>query len=117
MWKTALFLMFTLAIVPIITFQFDDPLSALQMASLKEVTAVYLVFAVLCFVVSSLTDNYSQVDKLWSIMPVVYAWLIAWRGDLEGRGEPDPLHSRRRGRGPVERRARNRQRRGAGWPR
>lgn len=30
--------------------------------------------ALLCFVVSSISKNYSQVDKLWSIIPVVYAW-------------------------------------------
>lgn len=29
----------------------------------------------LTFVVSSLTGNYSQVDKLWSILPVLYAWI------------------------------------------
>mmetsp|Transcript_4282 Transcript_4282/g.7675 ORF Transcript_4282/g.7675 Transcript_4282/m.7675 type:complete len:124 (+) Transcript_4282:137-508(+) len=30
--------------------------------------------ALLCFVVSSISKNYSQVDKIWSIIPVVYAW-------------------------------------------
>lgn len=85
MWKTALFLIFTLAVVPIVTFQFDDPLSVLQWATLREVAIVYLAAATLCFIVSSLTDNYSQVDKLWSVMPVVYAWMIAWRGDFESR--------------------------------
>ena len=34
-------------------------------------------FATLCFVTSSITGNYSQVDKLWSITPVVYAWICA----------------------------------------
>ncbi|GBG29064.1 Hypothetical Protein FCC1311_052862 [Hondaea fermentalgiana] len=29
-----------------------------------------------CFVTAELTDNLSQTDKLWSIMPVVYAWVI-----------------------------------------
>lgn len=29
--------------------------------------------ALLCFIVSELTRNYSQVDKLWSIMPVIYS--------------------------------------------
>jgi steroid 5-alpha reductase family enzyme len=37
--------------------------------------------ALLCFVVGELTRNVSQVDKLWSIAPVVYAWcLAAWAG-------------------------------------
>lgn len=29
--------------------------------------------AVICFLVSELTGNYSQVDKLWSLMPVLYS--------------------------------------------
>lgn len=28
------------------------------------------------FVIGSATGNYSQVDKLWSIVPVVYSWLV-----------------------------------------
>lgn len=31
--------------------------------------------AFLTFVVSSATGNFSQVDKLWSIMPAIYAWM------------------------------------------
>jgi steroid 5-alpha reductase family enzyme len=32
--------------------------------------------AVLSFVVSTLSGNYSQVDKIWSILPVVYTWML-----------------------------------------
>jgi steroid 5-alpha reductase family enzyme len=28
------------------------------------------------FVTSSLTGNYSQVDKLWSVIPFVYCWIV-----------------------------------------
>jgi steroid 5-alpha reductase family enzyme len=34
---------------------------------------IILTGAVVCFLVSELTGNYSQVDKLWSLMPVVYS--------------------------------------------
>jgi steroid 5-alpha reductase family enzyme len=34
---------------------------------------VMLVTALVCFFVSEITRNYSQVDKLWSIMPIVYS--------------------------------------------
>ena len=34
--------------------------------------SVMLIAATVCFIVSELTRNYSQVDKLWSIMPIVY---------------------------------------------
>jgi len=29
----------------------------------------------LCFIVSEITRNYSQVDKLWSLLPPVYSWV------------------------------------------
>lgn len=38
---------------------------------------VLVSVSLICFIVSELTDNYSQVDKLWSIVPLVYAW-TAW---------------------------------------
>mmetsp|Transcript_33168 Transcript_33168/g.103440 ORF Transcript_33168/g.103440 Transcript_33168/m.103440 type:complete len:301 (+) Transcript_33168:66-968(+) len=38
-------------------------------------------FIVLCIVVSTLTGNVSQVDKLWSITPAVYAWTLSDLGD------------------------------------
>ena len=34
---------------------------------------VMLTVVVVCFLVSEITKNYSQVDKLWSLMPIVYA--------------------------------------------
>lgn len=33
--------------------------------------------AMLCFTVSEITGNYSQVDKLWSLIPVLYSWITA----------------------------------------
>ena len=77
MWKIALFLIFTLIAVPIITFYYDEPLTAIQIKSLTTQLIVYAIAAAICFVLSSLTDNYSQVDKLWSIMPVPYVWIAA----------------------------------------
>lgn len=35
--------------------------------------SVMLITALVCFLVSEITRNYSQVDKLWSLMPIVYA--------------------------------------------
>lgn len=34
-----------------------------------------VIVAVTCFVVSEITRNYSQVDKIWSLIPIVYAWI------------------------------------------
>ena len=39
--------------------------------------ALMAAVALLCFIVSEITRNYSQVDKLWSLMPIVYGWITA----------------------------------------
>lgn len=85
MWKTALFLILGLVVVPVIAFQVDIPLNDLQTQTLEKLVYIYLVAAGLCFVISSLTKNYSQVDKLWSVIPVVYAWVVADASGFEGR--------------------------------
>lgn len=61
MWKTVLFLIFTLIVVPVLTFRFDTPLTGLQQETLHTLLYVYGGAALLCFIVSSLTANYSQV--------------------------------------------------------
>jgi steroid 5-alpha reductase family enzyme len=85
MWKTVLFLMFTLILVPIITFNFDVALTNLQHETLQTLLCVYAVAAGLCFVVSTITNNYSQVDKVWSIIPAPYTWIVAYQSDFEPR--------------------------------
>ena len=40
---------------------------------LRTWVAIMLVTVAVCFVVGELTKNYSQVDKIWSLMPIVYA--------------------------------------------
>jgi steroid 5-alpha reductase family enzyme len=46
---------------------------------------VMVIIAALCFVVGELTGNVSQVDKLWSILPVLYSWIVTVRSDFDGR--------------------------------
>ena len=36
---------------------------------------VMIIVVLLCFLVSEITRNYSQVDKLWSLMPIAYSWI------------------------------------------
>lgn len=36
---------------------------------------VLIGVSALCFVVSEITRNYSQVDKLWSLLPPAYCWI------------------------------------------
>ena len=44
-----------------------------------------LAVAAVCFIVGTITGNVSQVDKLWSIIPVVYVWVVAARSHLPAR--------------------------------
>jgi steroid 5-alpha reductase family enzyme len=37
--------------------------------------ATMFIAAFVCFLVSEMTRNYSQVDKLWSLMPIVYGFI------------------------------------------
>jgi len=45
----------------------------------EQLTGTYLTImltaALVCFIVSEITNNYSQVDKLWSLMPVIYSMM------------------------------------------
>ena len=38
-----------------------------------------------CFVVGEITRNNSQMDKLWSILPIAYAWVIAAKSNMNPR--------------------------------
>ena len=35
-----------------------------------------IFFTLLVFVLSEVSKNYSQTDKLWSITPFIYAWIL-----------------------------------------
>jgi steroid 5-alpha reductase family enzyme len=85
MWKTILALMVTIVVIPVVAFRFDDPLTMMQSEALARLAVIYIVAALLCFVVSTLSNNYSQVDKLWSTIPIVYAWVAAWESGFESR--------------------------------
>ncbi len=41
----------------------------------ETLLTVMIVTAILCFIVGELTRNYSQVDKIWSLMPVIYSFI------------------------------------------
>lgn len=85
MWRTTLLLLVTIIIVPFFAFRFDEPLTVLQRAILADLVVVYISAAALCFILSIITNNYSQVDKLWSLIPIAYAWIVAVRVDFEPR--------------------------------
>ncbi len=85
MIKTIVILLSTLIVVPIITYYFGTPLLPLQQEILWNCIYGYLGVALVCFVLSEITGNCSQVDKIWSIVPLGYAWYIAYAGGLTDR--------------------------------
>jgi len=85
MWKTALALLVTIIVIPFIAFTMDDPLTVVQKEVLMQLVVVYAVAAFLCFVVSVLSGNHSQVDKLWSLIPIVYVWIVTVHSGFEPR--------------------------------
>lgn len=38
-----------------------------------------------CFIVGEITRNNSQMDKLWSILPIAYTWVVAVKGNMNPR--------------------------------
>ncbi len=83
--KVASLLVITLLVVPVITYYFGTPLTDFQLGALKSVIYVNVGVILYCFIVGEITGNNSQVDKLWSLIPIVYAWIIADYGGYSPR--------------------------------
>ena len=85
MLLTILLLIFTVIVVPIVSFYMGTPLNTLQTEILWH--ASYIVAGVIayCFIVGELSRNNSQVDKLWSVIPIVYVWYMTCAGGTEPR--------------------------------
>lgn len=61
-----------------------------QLTDLQKDTFIILAImcgssALYCFVVGELSRNNSQMDKLWSILPIAYTWVIAAKSGMEPR--------------------------------
>lgn len=82
---TALFLITTLILIPVFTFFFGTPIGPLEISAVRTLVAVNILVILLCFVVSELSKNYSQVDKIWSITPIIFTWIVAYYGGFSSR--------------------------------
>ena len=56
-----------------------------QWGTLKILLIVCGCSVAYCFIVGEITHNYSQMDKLWSLLPISYVWIIAIRGGISAR--------------------------------
>ena len=60
-------------------------LSNNQLETLKILVIICGCSALYCFIVGEISRNNSQMDKLWSIVPIAYVWVIAIRGNMSLR--------------------------------
>ena len=64
-------------------FTFD--FSTNQLEAFYSMFYLYLGAATYCFIAGELTKNYSQVDRLWSIIPIVYCWYFTYASGMDER--------------------------------
>ena len=60
-------------------------LSELQIDTLTILVIVCVISIAYCFIVGEITGNNSQMDKLWSILPIVYAWIVVGKSGFNPR--------------------------------
>ncbi len=82
---TILILLLTLVVVPLVSFYFGTPLNVLQSEVLTDMGIVLAIVTGVCFLLGEITRNNSQIDKIWSIIPIYYVWHIAYVGDFAPR--------------------------------
>ena len=63
----------------------DYSMTENQLHTLKILVVVCCASAAYCFIVGELAQNFSQMDKLWSLLPIAYTWIIAVRGGMKLR--------------------------------
>ncbi len=52
---------------------------------MKILVIVCVISIAYCFIVGEITGNNSQMDKLWSILPIVYAWIVVGKSGMNPR--------------------------------
>jgi len=75
----------SLIVCPLLYIFVGPVLDASQLETLKILLFICGGSALFCFVVGELTHNNSQMDKLWSLLPIAYTWVIAIKGGMDTR--------------------------------
>ncbi|MBP3203252.1 MAG: DUF1295 domain-containing protein [Bacteroidales bacterium] len=70
---------------PLLYIFVGPALDSAQVETLKLLGIIAGCSVLYCFVVGEATSNNSQMDKLWSLLPIVYTWVIAVKGGLSAR--------------------------------
>jgi steroid 5-alpha reductase family enzyme len=85
MIRTALFLLTTLLIVPLLIFTSGYNITDEQYKILIQGAKIMAIISLACFIISELAKNYSQTDKIWSLAPILYAWYFSSKGGFDQR--------------------------------
>ncbi|HNZ41794.1 MAG TPA: DUF1295 domain-containing protein [Bacteroidales bacterium] len=83
--STAILLMLTIIVVPLSSYFFGISLGPVERQTLQTLMIITAIVIAYTFIVGEITNNNSQVDKLWSIVPIVYVWVIAAYGNYSPR--------------------------------
>ncbi len=82
---TAILLGVTLLVVPLFSYFFGTALGPSEWKALHTLIIIVSIAIAYSFIAGELTNNNSQVDKLWSLLPIAYAWVVAAYGDFTPR--------------------------------
>ena len=78
-------LLLSLVVCPILYIYVGPALNDLQLETLKILGIIAGCSALYCFLIGEITGNNSQVDKIWSLLPIAYCWIIAVKGGMHPR--------------------------------
>src|ERR1035438_4163707 len=82
---TAILLVITLLVVPVFSYFFGTAPGPFEWKAMHTLIIIMLVVIAYSFIIGELTNNNSQVDKLWSVLPIVYSWVVTGYGDYSPR--------------------------------
>lgn len=78
-------LILSLVLCPVLYIIVGPKLTDVQIEALIICLIVCGSSALYCFVVGELSHNNSQMDKLWSILPEVYVWIMTFKSGFDIR--------------------------------
>ena len=78
-------LLLSIIVCPLLYYFVGPTLDQDQLSVLRLLGTIAALSAAFCFFVGEATGNNSQMDKLWSLLPIAYTWIIAYYGGLQTR--------------------------------
>lgn len=83
--NTSILLTVTLVTVVVLSYLFGTALGDNEWDIIYTLSLILGGSIAYTFIVGELTNNNSQVDKLWSILPIIYVWVIAYYSNFNER--------------------------------